>query len=203
MNKCQNQKKIAQRLNLLYQERLACLTEFMDELKKQKKFDYAQILLLTKQKLNEMELYITGGVIIGLKNNQLSFFAGEKIEDYIDHWEHLSDSLKTEIFNELSTKVKKDTQIYNYEKNAPSIVLPETDTIAFSISHLCQNPDDEDLYILLYRDDLEKPLLSHELQFIIIISKIIGWHINFELTYEVLLFHFNKSFRKKMDESSS
>jgi hypothetical protein len=198
MNKCEDQKKIAQRLNLLYQERLACLTEFMDELKKQKKFDYAQILLLTKDKLNEMKLDITGGAIIGLKNNQLSFFAGEKIDDYNDHWKHLPDSIKTQIYNELATKVTKDTQIYNYENNAPSVILSEPKTIAFSISHLCQNPDDEDLFMLLYRDVLEKPLLSHELQFIIITSKIIGWHINFELTYEVLLFHFNKSFRKKL-----
>ena len=192
--------KNAQRLNLLYQERIACLTEMMDEIKiKQKeKYDMSDIFLSVYNALDEMITNIHGGAIIGIKDNCLTFFATQNLDAPDKHWESLSSQEQEKILHQFKSDAAKDVLFWNYETNAPAIINQVCHEQAIAISFLCKHVDDENLYMIIFRNLLKKPLLSDEIQLIKIVSRILGWHLNYEFTYQLLMYHIEKSFRRKM-----
>jgi len=191
--------KNAQRLNLLYQERIACLTEIMDQLKDMDQYDLSLIFSIVWQELNEMIVPLTGGAIFGIREDVLTFLATQNIQMPVNYWETLAEHSKKQVINSLKSDDAKDVLFWNYEKDSPNLITNQADQHAFSISFLCRQPDDEDLYMLLFRDVSNRPFLSGEIQFIKIISRIIGWHLNYEFTYQLLLYHCKKNFYPKIN----
>jgi len=194
----QNIKINAQRLNLLYQERIACLTEMMDELKEQDEFDISNIFSIVYNSLNEMMLFLDGGCLIGIKDDQLNVYACQNIETPENYWIDLPLNKRQQIINELESKSSKEVLFWNYEHNATENLHLKTENIALAISLLCNRADDEKMYIMLFRNKLNNPFISHEIQLIKIVSRIVGWHLNYEFTYQVLMYQFEKSFRRKL-----
>jgi len=87
---------------------------------------------------------------------------------------------------------------WNYEANAPVIIAEKNDEKAIAISFLCKHADDENLFMIIYRNILKKPLLSDEIQLIKMVSRILGWHLNYEFTYQLLMYHIEKRFRRQI-----
>ncbi len=56
------------------------------------------------------------------------------------------------------------------------------------LSFLCENPDGEDLFFLIVRYGKTAPFLSHETQAFKLTSRIVGWYLNYVLTYHLLIF---------------
>jgi len=190
--------KNAQRLNLLYQERIACLTEIMDQLKDMDQYDLSLIFSIVWQELNEMIVFLTGGAIFGIKEDVLSFLATQNIQIPVNYWEKLAEQSKKLVINSLKSEDAKNVLFWNYEKDSPNLINDQSDQHAVSISFLCRQADDEDLYMLLFRNVSNQPFLSDEIQFIKIVSRIIGWHLNYEFTYQLLLYHCKKIFYPKI-----
>jgi len=188
--------KSAQRLNLRYQERIACLTDMMDTIKKKEEYDLDGIFNTVFDALDEMILNLHGGAIIGYKENKITFFTTRNICTPDDHWETIDSEEKGRILNQLNSDAAKDVLYWNYEANAPIIINTQTHKLAIAISFLCKHADDENLFMIVYRNVLKKPLLSDEIQLIKIVSRILGWHLNYEFTYQLLMYHIEKRFRK-------
>jgi len=193
-----NTTKDAQRLNLRYQERIACLTEMMDELKQKETYDLSEIFSTVYSALEEMLLNLNGGAIIGIKDNQLTFFTHQNLFEPQHHWTTLSANEKENTLHQLNSEVSKDVMYWNYETNAPAIIDNKRNEQAIAISFLCKHADDEDLFMIIYRKMLRKPLLSDEIQLIKIVSRILGWHLNYEFTYQLLMYQIEKRFRRKI-----
>jgi len=188
----------AQRLNLLYQERIACLTEMMDELKEQEDFDISHIFSIVYQCLNEMILYLDGGGIVGVKDDNFTFYASQNIVEPVNYWNDLPLNGKNQVLHEIESKALKEVLFWNYEPKLPDLFHVKSKDLAIAISLLCKRADDEKMYMVLFRDKLNKPFISVETQLIKIISRIMGWHLNYEFTYQVMMFQFEKNFRLKI-----
>jgi len=199
MNNYKDQNKNAQRLNLLYQERIACLTEMMDEIKEQPQYDLSKVFSIVYKCLNEMELHLNGGGIIGINNERLAFLCYQDIDKLENYWEGLIQDQKQQIINEI-VQASKDVHYWNYEQKALPLIKDKPEKIAIAISFLCKHIDDENLYLFVYRNKLKKPLMSDEIQLIKIVSRILGWHLNYEFTYQVLLYQIEKRFRNFIDQ---
>jgi len=198
MSKNNDLKINAQRLNLLYQERIACLTEMMDELKEQEDFDIPHIFSIVYQCLNEMELHLDGGGIFGIKDDHFTFYASRNIVEPDNYWNDLPLNKKNQILHEIESEALKEVLFWNYEQKLPDLMHVKSNNLAIAISLLCNRADDEKMYMILFRDKLNKPFISAETQLIKIISRIMGWHLNYEFTYQVLMYQFEKSFRRKI-----
>jgi len=85
-----NTTKSAQRLNLKYQERIACLTEMMDELKQNETYDLSDIFKTVFEALSEMIIHLHAGAIIGIKEDQLTFFTSQNLIAPDNYWASLS-----------------------------------------------------------------------------------------------------------------
>jgi hypothetical protein len=190
--------KNAQRINLLYQERIACLVETMDNLKEMDQYDISHVFMLVWQKLNEMMLSFSGGGIFGIKEKTLTFYASQRMSEPQKHWQSLSESSKQQLLDSLESYAAKDVLFWNYEHNAPHLIDNRPEQLSFSISLLCNHPDDEELFMFLFRDTPKKPLMSDDIQLVKIVSRIMGWHMNYEFTYQLLLYHCKKIFYPKI-----
>ena len=190
--------KKAQLLNLKYQERIACLTEMMDTLKQKDEYNLSEIFTIVFDALDEMIQHLYGGAIVGIKDNELTFFTTRNINDPDNNWGLLSDGEKDSILKYFHSEDVKDVLFWNYEANAPIIINKNSYEHAIAISFLCQHADDEDLFMIVYRNQKRKPLLSDEIQIIKMVSRILGWHLNYEFTYQLLMYHIDRSFRRQM-----
>jgi len=188
--------KSAQRLNLRYQERIACLTDMMDTIKQKEEYDLDDIFNTVFDALDEMILNLHGGAIIGYKEDKITFFTTRNIDEPDDHWTSLNYDEKLYFLKQLNSEAAKDVIYWNYEANAPTIINTQIHELAIAISFLCKHADDENLYLIAYRNILKKPFLSDEIQLIKIVSRILGWHLNYEFTYQLLMYHIEKRFRK-------
>ncbi|KPA13390.1 hypothetical protein MHK_006411 [Candidatus Magnetomorum sp. HK-1] len=196
-----NTTKNAQRLNLRYQERIACLTEMMDKLKQKETYDLSDIFKTVFEALNEMIIHLHAGAIIGIKEDQLTFFTSQNLITPNKYWASLSSNEKGCILAQLNSELAtKDVIYWNYETNAPVIFDKKNDEKAIAISFLCKYADDENLFMIIYRNTLKKPLLSDEVQLIKMVSRILGWHLNYEFTYQLLMYHIEKSFRRQIQK---
>jgi len=105
---------------------------------------------------------------------------------------------RQQVITEIESKSSKEVLFWNYEHIAAEILHLKTEDIALAISLLCNRAVDEKMYMMLFRNKLKKPFINHEIQLIKIVSRIVGWHLNYEFTYQVLMYQFEKSFRRKL-----
>jgi hypothetical protein len=186
-----------------YQELVSRLIEMSDQLKREEAYDLDKIFSIIWPQLNFIIPELSGGTLFGLLDDQFQCYAQRKNDPAFLEWEELSPKCLKETQIILNTDKENDFLIWNFDPGVPFFLSQDSMEQALCISWLCEHPHEENLYLLLVRNDMKRPFLSHECEAIKLISRIIGWVANYAMSYQSLMYKLNKDFVQKIHEADS
>ena len=187
-------------LNFAYQRKLSCITELIDGVKNQENYDLQTIFDICWPHICDIVPFLTCGVVLGLKSDSIKYYAEQNhAARLLRNPEKIDDNSKNKMVATLLRTDEKDYSLWNYEKDSPSFLKGPAEHSAIFLSRLCEHPDDEFMFLLLFRIEPSKPFLSDDVQMIKIVSRIIGMHINYLYTYQNILYDIYGDYKRKFE----
>jgi len=181
-----------------YQEQIGTLIEMSDRLKDEEAYDLQKIFSVVWPHLNLIVPDIIGGAIIGLIDDELRCHVRKKNDPIFIRWADVSPESMAKTRDALKKYDERDIIIWNFEDGAPLFTSGTRKNQAVSISWLCEHPHEENLFLLLVRNNYKLPFLSHETQGIKLTSRMIGWVANYALSYQSLIYKLKKEMGEKI-----
>jgi len=163
-----------------YQKQIASVVNLMDKLRDGERFDIQNTLNVVLDDIHNLVPHLVGNAIIGRADDKFTCYAKAEIEPLImSDWSNGSDQFKKAMNVVSEDKKTKSVIFQNYEK-IPSLFIDDFfEKQATAVSWLCNLPDYEQLFMIFVRNNKKFPFLSHEIQAIKMLSRIIGSHLNY------------------------
>jgi hypothetical protein len=178
------------RMIFAYQKQIASVVSLMDRLRDGERFDIEDMLNIALDDIHNLVPHLVGTAIIGRADDQFTCHAKTETEPLImGNWSNESVEFQAAM-NVVSENKETESVIFqNYEKIPTLFAEDFFEKQATSISWLCNLPDYEQLFMVFVRKDKKFPFLSHEIQAIKMLSRIIGSHLNYTCAYQNLLYN--------------
>jgi len=179
---------------LAYQQLISKLIYIIDDLKEDDVFNIKRILEILWPYLKKIVSPLSLGVILGIsvkleENINLSddfvvnyqAVAGEK--ELLLDWNETDKISKALIFKAIKHDMKS-AFCWNCHYASPKFIHPKNIAFPTMLTKLCHMPTGEILYLLLVRNNTKNIFLSHEMQAMMLLSKIVGERISYTFLHD-------------------
>jgi len=177
------------------QKLIGNLVKMVEELQNTYKASKQQVLNIVWPYIQKVIIGVKKGYILERSEGNIECLAETESSDF-KKWQEIDESSRKIISESFDKTVKGEVAAWNseaYKNEKGGISFPvfhkETPGEGNSIlSFLCENPDGEELFFIIVRYGEKTPFLSHETQAFKLTSRIVGWYLNYVLTYHLLIF---------------